>query len=143
MHHFARAVYAACWDSCFVVLGSFCLHLCVYGVPLPADVSCCALHAVLLPLQVCQVLGIPIDEDALRAADGKPNDGTGMDEDGSDEVRMAWRTRSVRCYGTCTSCREMDSGRNSSGASSDAARAALQYASLICSEVRACRCLQR
>jgi hypothetical protein len=40
-------------------------------------------------LQICQVLDIPIDEDALRAADGKPNDGTGMEEDGSDEVRTA------------------------------------------------------
>ena len=35
---------------------------------------------------ICQLLDIPIDEDALRAADGKLNDGTGM-EDGSDEVR--------------------------------------------------------
>lgn len=45
-----------------------------------------ALHSH-VPLQICQLLDIPIDEDALRAADGKPNDGTGMEQDGSDEVR--------------------------------------------------------
>ncbi|WIA29416.1 hypothetical protein OEZ86_011919 [Tetradesmus obliquus] len=43
-----------------------------------------ALSAVLA--KICQLLDIPIDEDALRAADGKPNDGTGMEQDGSDEA---------------------------------------------------------
>jgi hypothetical protein len=47
-------------------------------------------HAVRLLLpQICAVLDIAIDEDALRAADGKPNDGTGMEEDRSEEVRSS------------------------------------------------------
>lgn len=37
-----------------------------------------------LCVQVCEVLDIPVDEDALRAADGKHNDGTGMEEDASE-----------------------------------------------------------
>jgi hypothetical protein len=87
----ARAVFAACWKPCVVLIGSCCLQVCWLACRRCWRMS----HAVvcmLLLLQICQVLDVPIDEDALRAADGKPNDGTGMEKDGSDEVRMAWLT---------------------------------------------------